>query len=629
MISRRVALAAAGGNLALGGAGVALAAHGGGWLLAGAAVGLTLLGTVLDYPWQARRQWLTVQYSTPPAGEIGELLLRLAAVTGQGVTWIWRRQDNELHAFLGIAAGPLAPVERALAQRIPGLRLTLTAPPPPVPGRVYRAPLPTGEALFDGSALLDPSPATPALGDSEIRIQLTPQGAAILLSGTLPPALTNGLPSLWRPWRRLGLLQRLDAALLRRYGLLDVWPTPQPGLCLPPLDHTATAPLNSHTYRHQPLPAGYTPPSGPMIPLGWTTGDGQPVALPLTATAADSPLCLQGPDPVCGALLAHLVGAVVAAGGSVLHLDPHGDRGTHLAAALPTVTPHWIDLAQPGNSRRLNLLAPPPRRSDGGIDAQANALAVEFLRACGALPIGGDAAQRLCDEAYLQLATYYRSADTPAPPPVPTLWTLYQRLTSAGDPGPRLYAERAAWPSSASEIHTTLTRILTQRAAESSTDRRFAATALRQRLRPLLEQPSLIHFWRDAAAPPTDLTAAPGLWLGRLTVSSRAEDQPVAAHYAAYLLACVAALAAVPLARPLWLILEDAPAWIKPQHLAALTAGGVMVVWTTATGLTPGWPQRIRVTLDLPPAAGGRHPGTARVQLPGGVTTIRFTAQEP
>ena len=624
MMSRRVALAAAGGNLALAGLGLALAAQGGGWLLAAGGMGFTLLGSVLDYPWQVRRTWLLVQYSAPPTTEIGALLLRLAAVSGQGVTWIWQRQAGELHALLGLAGESCDAAEQALAQSIPGLRLTRTTAPERPAGPVYRYP----------PAACDPTAANPTLdlltGDGEVRIQLTPHRGAILVAGPRPAPRPRTLHTLWRPWTRLAAFQRLDQALLDRYSLLDPWPTPRPALRLPLLGDATTAPLNRHSYRHYPLPAAYTTPNTPAIILGWTTGTGQPVAVPLTATPESRPLVLQGADPAARSrLVAYLAGAVIAAGGSILHLDFQGDAGTHLAAALPSVAPEWIDLTRPGASRRLNLLTPPTPLPATGIAEQGIGFAVGFLQAGGALPLGREYSRRLADEAYLQLAAYYRSAGTADPQPEPTLWTVYQRLTGAGDPGPRVRAERAAWPETAVAVQTTLTRILTTHAGESSTDRRFAATALTGRLRPLLEHPSLIHFWRDAGDAPARLTDQAGLWLGRLTpLSHSPADLLVTRQYAAYLLACVTALAATPLARPLWLILTDTPDWLQPAHFTQLAAGGVTVV--APADPTPGrGPQGTRITLDGSPTPGGAlRPGTALVHLPTGVTTIRFTAQE-
>ncbi len=590
-----------------------------------AAVGLVVLAAEFIHqvwlPYLGKRTWLRLRYHADTPPDPAALQRVLAPFLRYGALILrWHYSEGRLSLWLEAPTRVQPILANLLPTVLPTIQLE-SVPPPPIPlsAPVYRWPLRgagTGGAAdpVDFTAQLLPTPAM--LADGELRLVLfDPRHAALLLVGQ-PTATARGLqPVRWLP--ASPRLQRLRAALLRRYPWGEIWPTPDHALPLlrwPATVHPVTAGLDTH-YSYQIAPTPPVPAApGPQLVLGVSSATGEPVRMPLPSNHPHPPpiwtrhFLSLGTGPQRYGAVARLAEQALAQRTNVVVLDPAHTLIPRLGLALSLQTAHspaWINRNHPRGSVRLNLLAIPPLPANSPLQAEVQAL---HLALTGALPLFDQFLARLGiapwsttsgdvlihDLALLALLSHHRARlgdGAPSSPPTP--YRIYQQLESLTDLRPLVAAEWQAWAGPSALPRSVLHRspegadLYVQICAELETalcrwdsfppaTQQEIAGRLVGLLRPILAHPGLITLWQSAdTAPATyfNRRPAPLTLTHLLPPTPTGTDATLAGWYGEYLLLCLVAAAQARRyddhpAPPMLVLLDDLASWWDSGLLA-------------------------------------------------------------
>lgn len=606
---------------------------------------LGFVGAILAHPWLGARTCYRVRYHAPDAPDETTLspvtvARGLGALAGEGkiVTLIWRRKAGKLSLFMEVPTA-LDEVVRGMLPRllpqakveaVPGLgRLSL----PDDGADLYSWPLRVagkggiGDPFNFENLMSD----TILAGDFELRVHLAQGGTRVLvhgapgpqadaagfrailprlmclLSGSVATKATTGLRLVMRqsgrgsvPW---------PAKLLRRYPFFEPWPyassqglsTPfVPAMHFPPTTVGATMLLDSEASSVIPLLDGYTFPEGESsLLLGVSTADGRAIGLPLldtgqveedekeaveqrgSASWGQHFLVIGEPHTDRNETITMLIEQVIALGGGLIFIDPHGGGARRIASQLP---PHaltrraWLDMENPSASVRLNLLSVPPLAGKSNpVAAEAGALVCalqdivpllgHYLGELGVTGWGGRSMSNIVlDWASVLLIAHHRARlvgiTAAREAPVPDLPTLYE-LLSESDALPLTVArEQAEWASPSAvlafnlreagddgtQAREAVTGILTaiqeRLRAAGQAEQRLMSAALRDQLRLSIHHPSLHRMWSALTEAPAQLlqrTPGPVLLARLPTRGVSLSDAAAARLYSSYLICCVVA----------------------------------------------------------------------------------------
>lgn len=427
--------------------------------------GLGWIGASLAHPWMGSRVCYRVRYhletsvtEVSDSARIthgGAVLQGLCNLAGMGgaVSVIWSRQKGELVLFMEVPASMAQVFEGMLPRLLPQAQWELTVPPPflspsalPSSGRgFYSCPLTTAgsggpQDPFAFEHILADDLFT---GDLQVRVNLVPWGANVVVCGTPgPTAACLGIRPLFRPlWRwivpaivpsranvpaivttirrkepRVQLLRSKQEAtrtdwlgiLLRRYPLWEGWPHESlnatskltvPTMRFPTTNISGTTRLDSVASSLIPLPSDYADEEGnDNLLLGRASADHRPILVPLVCHDARPSrtwhghfLVLGEPDLERDSTVSMLRNQVLTKGGGLVLLDPSGEQARRVAAQLTPAERsrrYWLDIENPAGSVRLNLLAVPPVA--GRSHPMAGEAAALVCALCDCVPLLGE-----------------------------------------------------------------------------------------------------------------------------------------------------------------------------------------------------------------------------------------------